>query len=265
MTPAGPPADPCEDVVQQLLPSPRPAEPDDLYAGLTLPTPSPDGCWVAMCMVASLDGAATLDGRSGGLGSVADRLALSRLRDAADAVLVGATTVREEGYGPMVGTQQRRAGRESRGLAAIPRLAILTVSGRLDPGAAVFSHPEQRPLVLTTTAGAGVAGRRLGARAEVVALGTEQVALPDALAHLAARGLRRVACEGGPRVNAQVLAHDLVDEVFLTLAPVTVAGAAPRIAQLPGTQTLGRLRPVSVWEHEGELFLRYRHSRHPAD
>lgn len=247
--------------MQQLLPSPRPAELGDLYAGLTLPT-SGEACWVAVCMVASLDGAASLDGRSGGLGSDADRLALRRLRDAADAVLVGAATVREEGYGPLTGDSSRRAGRVARGLAGIPRLAILTISGELDPDAAVFSDPEQRPLVLTTTDGAAVAGPRLGERAEVVALGTRRVAPGDVLAHLGSLGLHRVACEGGPRINAQVLAEDLADEVFLTLAPVTVAGQAPRIAQGPGTQTLRRLRLVSLWEHEGELFLRYRHARH---
>lgn len=250
--------------MQQLLPSPRPAEVADLYAGLTLPAGPGRGCWVAVGMISSVDGAASVEGRSGGLGSEADRLALGRLRDAADAVLVGAATVRAEGYGPMVGSAARRTDRLARGLAQVPRLAILTVTGDLDPRAAVFSAPEQRPLVLTTAEGAAVAGPRLSERAEVVELGTEQVALPAALGHLASLGLRRVACEGGPRVNAQVLAADLADEIFLTLAPLAVAGAAPRIAQLAGTQGIGRLRLVSAWEHEGELFLRYRHPRHPV-
>lgn len=250
--------------MQQLLPTPWPARLDDLYAGLTLPTAPEGRCWVAVCMVASLDGAASLDGRSGGLGSEADRLALSRLRDATDAVLVGAATVREEGYGPLLGTAARRADRLERGLAQLPRLAILTISGDLDPQAAVFSDPAQRPLVLTTTTGADRAGPRLGGRAEVVPLGDVQVPMAAALDALAARGLTRVTCEGGPRVSAQMLAEDLVDEVFLTHAPIAVAGAAPRIAQAPGTQVARRLRLVSAWEHDGELFLRYRHPRHPS-
>ena len=244
--------------MQQLHPTPGPADLTDLYAGLTLPSPQGEGCWVAVCMVSSLDGAAAVDGRSGGLGGEADRLALSRLRDATDAVLVGAATVRDEGYGPLTGNEQRRTDRRSRGLAEIPRLAIVTRSGDLDPDAAVFGDDAQRPLVLTTTSGAEVARPRLGERAEVVALGEGEVEPRVALAHLASLGLRRVVCEGGPRLAAQVIAHDLVDEVFLTLAPVAVAGAAPRIAEQPGTEVTRRMRLLSLWEHDGELFLRYR-------
>jgi riboflavin biosynthesis pyrimidine reductase len=249
--------------VQQLHPTPHPADLTALYAGLTLPTPpQEDGCWVALCMVSSLDGAAAVEGRSGGLGGEADRLALSRLRDATDAVLVGAATVRDEGYGPLTGNERRRADRRARGLAEIPRLAIVTRSGDLDPEAAVFGDEAQRPLVLATARGAEVARPRLGEHAEVVALGEDEVEPRAALAHLASLGLRRVVCEGGPRLAAQVLAQDLVDEVFLTLAPIAVAGAAPRIAEQPGTEVPRHMRLVSVWEHDGELFLRYRHSRH---
>jgi riboflavin biosynthesis pyrimidine reductase len=248
--------------VQQLHPTPHPADVTELYAGLTLPTPHGDGCWVALCMVSSLDGAAAVEGRSGGLGGEADRLALSRLRDATDAVLVGAATVRDEGYGPLTGDEHRRADRRARGLAEIPRLAIVTRSGNLDPEAAVFGDEAQRPLVLATTAGAEVARPRLGERAEVVALGDGEVEPRTALAHLASLGLRRVVCEGGPKLAAQMLAEDLIDEVFLTLAPVAVAGAAPRIAEQPGTEVPRRMQLRSLWEHDGELFLRYRHHRH---
>ena len=248
--------------MQQLHPTPHPADLTALYAGLTLPTPEGDGSWVALCMVSSLDGAAAVEGRSGGLGGEADRLALSRLRDATDAVLVGAATVREEGYGPLVGNEIRRADRRARGLAEVPRLAIVTRSGDLDPEAAVFGHEAQRPLVLATDHGAEVARPRLGERAEVVALGEDEVEPSAALAHLASEGLHRVVCEGGPTLAAQLLARDLVDEVFLTLAPVAVAGAAPRIAEQPGTEVPRRMRLVSLWEHDGELFLRYRHHRH---
>lgn len=248
--------------MQQLLPTHHPARLTDLYAGLTLPTPSDGACWVALGMISSLDGAATVGGRSGGLGDEADRLALSRLRGAADAVLVGAATVREEGYGPLTGSERRRADRAARGLDEVPRLAIVTRSGDLDPAAAVFGDPAQRPLVLTTAAGAGPARARLSEVADVVELSAERLDVRAVLEQLASLGLRRVACEGGPRLAARVLAADLVDEVFLTLAPVAVAGDGPRIAAHPGTEVLHRMRLVSLWEHEGELFLRYRHARH---
>lgn len=248
--------------MRQLLPLARDARLDDLYAGLTLPVASSTDCWVAVGMISSLDGAASHEGRSGALGDEADRLAISRLRDATDAVLVGAATVRAEGYGPLTATATRRADRRARGLAEIPRLAILTASGRLAAEAGVFSDPRQRPLVLTTTTGARRATATLGERAEVVALGDDVVAPRTALAALAERGLGRVLCEGGPRVTAQLLGEDLVDEMFLTHAPVVVAGDEARIAQSAGTRVLRRQRLVSVWEHDGALFLRYRHPRH---
>lgn len=229
-----------------------------LYAGLTLPDRGPSRpWWVAMCMVSSVDGAASTDGVSGGLGGEADRLALSRLRGAGDVVLVGAATVRQEGYGPLVGSAERRADRRARGLAEVPRLAIVTASGELDPTSAPFTHPQQRPLVLTTRPAADRVRDRLGDVADVVAAGEEQVEPTTALAHLARLGLSRIVCEGGPRLNSQLLGAGLVDEVFLTVGPLTVAGGAPRIAQ-GGTERPGPLRLESVFEHDGDLLLRYR-------
>lgn len=251
--------------MQQLFPRPGQGTREGPYAGLTLPPRGTDRpWWVALSMVSSLDGAASLRGRSSGLGGEADRRALARLRDAADAVLVGAATVREEGYGPLVGGPDRREDRIARGLAPVPRLAILTRSGDLDPGAAVFRHPRQRPLVLTSTDTAATVRERLGAVADVVATDGDHVDPEHALAHLAGVGLARVLCEGGPSVNAQLLAAGLVDEAFVTLAPAAVGGSAPRIARGAVPERLRPLRLETVWEHGGELLLRYRDPRHPA-
>lgn len=251
--------------MQRLFPTPGTAALRELYAGLTLPVRGPRRpWWVAMCMVASADGAAATGGRSGGLGGEADRLALARLRGAGDAVLVGAATVREEGYGPLVGPRERREDRRSRGLAAVPRLVVLTNSGNLDPASAPFTHPEQRPLVLTSEARAEDVRRHLDDAADVVAAGATAVDLPAALGHLAGLGLSRIVCEGGPRVNGQLLGQGLVDEAFVTIAPLTVAGDAPRIAQGPGREQLSPLRLESVWHHEGDLLLRYRDLATPS-
>lgn len=253
--------------MQQVFPPPAPGDRaggPEPYGGLTLPPGTAEQpWWAALCMVSSLDGAASLAGRSGGIGDDADRRALARLRDAADAVLVGAATVREEGYGPLVPRPERRDDRVARGLAPVPRLAILTRTADLDPRAAVFGHAEQRPLVLAPSGAVAAARDRLGERAEVLEAGEGRVAPRHALAALAERGLPRVLCEGGPTVNAQLLDENLIDEVFLTLGPLALGGSAPRIAQGTGPEERRPMRLESVWEHDSELFLRYRARRHP--
>jgi riboflavin biosynthesis pyrimidine reductase len=236
---------------------------DDLYTGLTLPTGDPgQDAWVALCMVSSLDGAAAVDGLSGGLGGEADRLALQRLRASHDVTLVGAGTVRDEGYGPMGGSEDRRADRVRRGLAPVARLAIVTRSGRLDPDLRVFSDPAQLPLVLTSAAADAEALERLDGRADIHVLGDDTLDGPTIIEHLAAAGLRRIVCEGGPSLNQALLSADLVDELFLTLAPVLVGGEAPRIIGGPDGDADRTFRPVSILEHEGDLLVRYRHARH---
>src|SRR5215467_13845393 len=83
--------------------------------------------------VTSIDGAVTVDGRSGGLGDDADRRVFGILRQLSDAVMVGAGTLRNEGYGPVRMDDGRRAWREERGLAPYPRLVVVSSSLHLDP------------------------------------------------------------------------------------------------------------------------------------
>lgn len=231
----------------------------DPYAGHVLPTAGTSApWWVAMCMVATLDGAATVDGRSHGLGGEADTRALVNLRAAADVVLVGAGTVRAEGYGPLRVAAARREMRTRAGLAPTPRLAIVTASGDLAPDAAVFSSPAHRPLLVTTErARAGVTDR-LGDVADVLVCGTDTVEPPVALRELAALDLPRVLVEGGPTLNAQLIAHDLVDEAFVTLAPWLVGGEAPRIAQGVPSPAARGLELVGAVPADGDLLLHYR-------
>ncbi|MCC5948473.1 MAG: dihydrofolate reductase family protein [Nitriliruptoraceae bacterium] len=249
-------------MLRRLLPDPVDLDLDSLYRGLTLPTGTESQpCWVAMCMVSSLDGAVAVDGLSGGLGGEADLLALSRLRGANDVSIVGAGTVRDEGYVPLTGSEARRVDRAARGLRAVPRIAIVTASGRLDPDLPIFGDPDEVPLVV---AGADADDDALAAiedRAEIHRLPSAQVAAEPLLDLLAGLGLRRVLCEGGPRLNQVMLAADRLDELFVTVAPTVVGGPAPRIVH--GEQETARsLRLVTVHEHGGDLLLRYRHERH---
>jgi riboflavin biosynthesis pyrimidine reductase len=74
---------------------------------------------------------------------------------------------------------------------------------------------------------------------------------------LADLGLPRILCEGGPRLNQVMLVGGHLDEVFLTLAPMLVGGPVPRIIS-GDAEAATALELVSVFEHEGDLLLRYR-------
>ena len=172
-------------MLRRLHPDPGEQELRELYVGLTLPEGSDrHRSWVALCMVASVDGAVAVDGLSDGLGGEADRLALSRLRASNDVSLVGAGTVRTERYHPLSGSARRREDRVKRGLRASPRLAIVTRSGRLDPELPVFSDPGERPLLLTCERADPAALARLEDLAEVHVLGEDTVPIERALDHL---------------------------------------------------------------------------------
>lgn len=251
--------------MRRLLPDPCELALEDLYAGLTLPTRDEFGGdasrpWLALDMVATVDGAATIEGRTSRLGGAADHIAFRRLRDACDALLVGAGTVRLENYGPPTGDADRRAGRQARGLAPTPRLVIVTASLDLDPAHRAFADPHHRPIVVVPAAAPADRAERMAAVAEVVCIGEQTVDLPALLDHLGTAGFRRILCEGGPTLNRTLLADDLVDELFLTVSPTLTGGPAPRIIRGDGEQPPRDLTLVSLHEHDGELVLRYRRS-----
>jgi riboflavin biosynthesis pyrimidine reductase len=248
--------------LRRLHPDPAELELEELYAGLTLPAGTAgQAAWVGLCMVTSLDGAVSVEGRSGGLGGPADLLALSRLRGSNDVSIVGAGTIRDERYGPLTGGAARRTDRQRRGLTASPRLAIVTSSGELDPELPVFGDPAERPLVLVSSTADPATLTRLAAVAELHVIDEAPLAATTIVARLVSMGFRRLLCEGGPRLNQAMLEADLIDEAFLTLAPTAVGGPATRIVH-GDTEVRRDLDLVSVMEHGGDLLLRYRHPRH---
>ena len=248
--------------MRRLLSTPDDADVEEIYAGLTLPDgrDTAEGAvpWVALGMVSTADGGASIGGLTAELGGEADKVAFRRLRGACDAILVGAGTARAEDYGPPGGTEQRRTDRIGRGLAPRPRLVLVTGSLSLDPTARMFSDPDRRPLVITHGDAPADREEALRGVADVVRVGAHEVDLAAGLRHLAGLGLRRVLCEGGPRLNGTLLAEHLVDEVFVTIAPVAVGGDAPRIAASSGDGVARELALVDAHEHRGELTLRYR-------
>jgi riboflavin biosynthesis pyrimidine reductase len=174
----------------------------------------------------------------------------------ADVILVAAGTVRAEGYGPPRTPADRRAQREAAGQAPFPRLAVISRTLDLDPGAPLFAEAPEPPLVFTGADAPPHRHRALAPVAEVVVARSPSVDVADVVADLGARGARVVLCEGGPSLNGQLLAADLVDEVNLTLAAQVVGGAAARLAT--GAPADDRALVLAhLWERDGDLFARY--------
>jgi len=250
-------------VVRSLLP-PQAGE-VDLDARYAVADPGPGRRHVRAGFVASVDGAIELDGRSGGLGGAADRAVFRMLRWSCDVVLVGAGTARAEDYGPVVVPDQRQRVRRGRGMAAVPRVAVVSASGALDPAARLFAPgPHERPLVLTSARSETSALREV---AEVVVCsgdGDEPVGgtrgtvdtgrLLDALAE---RGLRRILCEGGPTLLGTLAGDGHLDELCLTVAPVLVGPGHARLLAGTAWAQPADLALASVLEQDGVLLLRY--------
>jgi riboflavin-specific deaminase-like protein len=241
--------------VQLLYPEQRVTSPADLASGLRLGEKArPERPYLVLNMVSSLDGKATIDWRTRGLSTELDRQLFHHLRTQADAVMVGAGTVRIERYGRMAKTDELRDKREREGLARDP-LAVI-VSARLDLPAdlPLLDEPEQRVLIAT---GSDASLPDLRGQVEYARVGDD---LPLLMARLREdHGIRSVLCEGGPTLNSHLLAAGLVDELFLTLNP-KLAGGASALTIVAGRVLVepAELDLVSVAEGDGELFTRWR-------
>ncbi|GAA2783057.1 pyrimidine reductase family protein [Kitasatospora sp. CM 4170] len=213
--------------------------------------------WLRANMVAGLDGAAKLDGLSEGLSGDADKRIFGVLRALSDVVLVGAETVRAEGYRPGRARAEFAAARRAAGQAPAPAIAVVSRSLRLDLAAPLFTEPLVRTVVITTGDAPPARLAEVAEVAEVIVAGRGSVDLGAAVAALVERGRTRLLTEGGPRLLGQLAAAGLLDELCLSVAPLVTAGDAPRIirdAQMPDVQ---RMRLVSLIEQKGFLFTRY--------
>ena len=224
----------------------------------------PPARWLRANMVESLDGAATVDGRSGGLSNEADRQVFAMLRAHADVILVGAGTARAEGYGPVRP--------ESEGLRwawlrdarpPSPPIAVVTRELDLDLDSALIANtlPSGRTIIITTESARPGRRRAAAARnAEVIVAGEASVDLKAAVDALAERGHQRISCEGGPHLLTQLADAGLLDELCLTVSPLMAGPGAGRIVTgglpMPGGGTLP-FTLVHVLEDEGHLLCRY--------
>ncbi|MDA3649521.1 pyrimidine reductase family protein [Saccharopolyspora indica] len=221
-----------------------------------------DRPWVRVNFVSSLDGAVTVHGSSRGLSAPVDQRVLGLIRDLSDVVLVGVGTALAEGYRGIKRTEVRAERRERHGLSEIPPIALVTARASLPPDSPLLTDTAVPPIVLTTEAAPGRRRAELAdAGADVVVTGDAEVDLRVALDALAERGLRRIGCEGGPRLFGSLIDQDLVDELCLTLSPLLASGDAGRIAVGSGAEPPRSMRLDSVLHAESLLLLRYARMR----
>jgi riboflavin biosynthesis pyrimidine reductase len=196
----------------------------------------PDRPYVVANMVASADGRTTVEGRSAPLSDPADRALFHALRARVDAVLAGTGTLRAERYRRLIRQPERREERRARGLEPDPVAVVLTRSGNL-PDIEMLTDPEQpRAVFGGDDADPATAFRRL--REE--------------------HGVRSLLCEGGAVLLGSLLRAELVDELFLCLAPMLAGGEGQVTVAGPALHPPVTLQLVHVLEHENSLFMRYR-------
>ncbi len=179
--------------------------------------------WVGICMVASLDGSTVLHGRSGGLSNPDDTAVLATLRRAADAVVVGAATVRKEGYGA-----PKKSGQ---------RIGVVTATGGVDPASELFRSGAG--FLIMPEDGVPPSGPE--GPIDVVRAGHGRVDIARALERLGEvmPAPTYVQAEGGARLNGSLLDADCVDELDLTISPLLVGGDGPRVTAGGDAATAG--------------------------
>lgn len=213
--------------------------------------------WVRTNFVASLDGAVQdVRGVSGHLGGDPDKKAFGVLRSLSDVIVVGAGTVRAEGYKPIQADSIHAELREGR--EPLPLLAV--VSRSLDIPEVLVAPGT---MVITVESSPAEARQRLAERIDVVVAGDTEIDWPAILDSFAARGLTRILCEGGPELHGALVEHDLVDEACVTISPHLVGGPAKRVTE--GASAVERqMRLGHVIEEDDVLLARWVRERRSA-
>jgi 5-amino-6-(5-phosphoribosylamino)uracil reductase len=152
---------------------------------------------------------------------------VDRVRAGVDAIMVGATTVRNDNPRLVVRDAGLRARRRARGLPETPARVTVTGRGLLDRSARFFADDGSQKLVYAASPAVDALIAKVGHAAEVVD-GGEPLHLSGLVEDLHGRGVRRLMVEGGGSVHTQLLADDLVDELQLVVAPFFVGEPGAR-------------------------------------
>lgn len=212
-------------------------------------------------MAISVDGRITTRRREQiTLGTRHDRYLMDELRARSDAVIVGAGTVRHDGYPVLVRNAEVRRRRTGRGLPPHPVNVILSRGLDLPANRSIFTRDGIRRIIYTTGAAPAARVRRFGKLAEVVVLRTKSVPPAAVLRDLHARGMKRVLMEGGGELHFAFAEAHLVDELYVTVTPRLIGGDAPSLLDGRGFLEKDHLKMklVSTRRVEDELFLKYR-------
>jgi 2,5-diamino-6-(ribosylamino)-4(3H)-pyrimidinone 5'-phosphate reductase len=228
-----------------------------LRPGETLDRP-----FVTLNMAMTADGKITSAAREyPSFTSALDRKTMDRLRADSDAVLVGAGTLRADDPPLHIRDPEMRAHRRSLGKPDGLLNVVVTASAGLDPGSRFFRDEHAAGRIVATVEEAP-ADRlaRLAAHAEVWKIGRERVDLTELLRRLKRRGVERLLVEGGGELNWGFVAADLLDELYVTVAPSLLGGSlAPSILEGDGLgmDDRRRLRLVSCDPRGDEVYLRW--------
>jgi riboflavin biosynthesis pyrimidine reductase len=220
-----------------------------------LPGEAPDGRpWICLNMIATADGRASIEGRAGNIANQADYELFHATRARMDGILVGAETIRVEGYGRTINNAPARERRVREGLPADAVTVVATRRVSLPADVGLLRAPENTVIVLTPSEDG-----ELPAEAAATVLYLRE---PDTAAGVrrlrGEHGLRALVCEGGPNLNATLLPAGLVDELHLVYAPKLAGGRDP--LTILGGDTLDPpidLELVTLHESGGYLYARY--------
>ncbi|MGV8913643.1 MAG: pyrimidine reductase family protein [Rhodoglobus sp.] len=211
--------------------------------------------WLRANFVSSIDGAATHEGTSGGLGTETDGRVFALLRRLADVIVVGAGTVRQEGYRNLALDDSSAAWRVANGLSPQPPFAVVSASLRLDPSD--LAGYATRPFVITTESAPAQSRARLEEVAEVIIAGDSEVDTVELKQALAERGYPQLHSEGGPTLFATMIAQGVVDELCLTISPRLEGGSARRIVDAAQATPQDMALAHALSGADGTLLLRY--------
>lgn len=221
--------------------------PDDLYQQLNFPAPPEDRPYLFINMVSSTDGKIVMDNNAAGLGSPVDQSLMGRIRENAEAVIIGSSTLRAEKHVHFPDHLLR---------------AVVTKSGDLPMKSDFFAQTPSRAHVFAPH---GLDEQKRKAICEVADMhlvGEEEVDVKKAVEILRQKfNITRLLGEGGAVFNASLFQAGIVDELFLTFAPKIRGGADIHTIvegdPLPKDRIV-QLLLVSLYKNESELFLRYR-------
>lgn len=190
-----------------------------------------------------------------------DKATMDRLRAEADALLVGAGTLRADDPPLHVRDAAMKAYRKSLGKPEHLINVLVSASASVDPASRFFSADHASARIVATVEDAPADKVAALARvAEVWPMGRGRVDLEQVLDRLAARGVARLLVEGGGELNWSFFEKDLVDELYVTLAPAILGGRdAPTLCEGEGFAMAGRrtLTLVASEVVDGEIYCRY--------